>query len=315
MNPKPFSSLNHLTVPRISVTSLLVAEATNVLQSGPDKAELLAPGSSGETDATTATTVADSLRAPRSTHVGRALRAGNLPRTRTGRPQEVPDHRSDLTGMGQEEEVSPASHDVQVSIRDQPGHEPGVDERHDRILVAGDHQGGVGDPAEPGKAGPACGSNELPEEASCARGSLPERLGESLEELGVALDATPVDGGGDAFQMPGSVVPQRIGQLDERPGPTRERAEAERGGSQHQAPDPLRSLVGELLGEASAPGNPHHIHLVVAEGPDDARGEAGKPRNRERPGRERGFPHPGEGEGDRLASWEGGPPAPPDVPA
>src|SRR5438270_6531254 len=34
----------------------------NVLQSGPDKAEPLAQGSSGETDATTTTTVADSIR-------------------------------------------------------------------------------------------------------------------------------------------------------------------------------------------------------------------------------------------------------------
>src|SRR2546429_9768801 len=75
MNPKPFSSLNHLTVPRISVPSLLVAEATNVLQSGPDKAEPLAPGSSGETDATTGTTVTDSPARPPEAPAG----AGSSP--------------------------------------------------------------------------------------------------------------------------------------------------------------------------------------------------------------------------------------------
>jgi hypothetical protein len=34
MNPKPFSSLNHLTVPRISMPSLHAAGAANVLQFG-----------------------------------------------------------------------------------------------------------------------------------------------------------------------------------------------------------------------------------------------------------------------------------------
>src|SRR5437899_10538746 len=59
----------------------------NVLQSGPDKAEPLAQGSSGETDATTTTTVADSIRAPRSADVavaGRAsVGAGQRPRLRS----------------------------------------------------------------------------------------------------------------------------------------------------------------------------------------------------------------------------------------
>ena len=46
-----------------------------------------------------------------------ALRAGSLLRSRTGGSQEVPDHCSDLAGMGQEEEVAPASYHVQPGIR------------------------------------------------------------------------------------------------------------------------------------------------------------------------------------------------------
>src|SRR2546429_24638 len=83
---------------------------------------------------------------------------------------------------------------------------PCVDERHDGIPIPGDHQRRVGDAAEPGKAGPARGGDELPEEAAGAGGPLPEGLCESLEELRVSLDAAPVDGRRDAFQMSGCVV-------------------------------------------------------------------------------------------------------------
>src|SRR3954453_15709589 len=50
---------------------------------------------------------------------------------------------------------------VQLAARDQPVHDPRVDQRDDRVVVAGQDQGGRPQPGQPGQAGPAEDGDQL----------------------------------------------------------------------------------------------------------------------------------------------------------
>ena len=60
---------------------------------------------------------------------------------RRSRLQELVDGGADLVGGVEQDEVAAAPHDVQAGVRDEGGQEAGVDQRHQRIVVAAHDEG------------------------------------------------------------------------------------------------------------------------------------------------------------------------------
>jgi hypothetical protein len=54
--------------------------------------------------------------------------------------QEPVHDRDDLRFVREQREMAAATDDVDGAVTQQPGHEAGVDERDDRVVVAGDQQ-------------------------------------------------------------------------------------------------------------------------------------------------------------------------------
>jgi hypothetical protein len=59
----------------------------------------------------------------------------------------VGDHRGQLCRPFQQEQVAAARRDVQARTRDATGEDAPVDQRHDRVVVPGQHQGRLPQPA------------------------------------------------------------------------------------------------------------------------------------------------------------------------
>ncbi len=67
--------------------------------------------------------------------------------------QEFGDPGGDRLGMFEHEEVTAASDDVQLGVRDEPGQDATVDERHDRVVVTCEDKRRLTQLPEPGGAG------------------------------------------------------------------------------------------------------------------------------------------------------------------
>ena len=74
--------------------------------------------------------------------------------------QELPDYGGDLLGAGEQAEVA-VGVDVQPGGRQERGHHLGVDQRDDRVVVAGQDQRRLADERKERQAGPADARREL----------------------------------------------------------------------------------------------------------------------------------------------------------
>ena len=152
---------------------------------------------------------------------------------------------------------------VEPAVRDQPVHDPRVDQRDDRVVVPGQDQRGRSQPAQPRQAGPADAGQQL---VVVAPGRGGARRGvQQLAGQGRGLpQAAPVQLAGDAdrvFRVPVAPWREHAQQHLRVPG-YHERARP--GGHQHQAVHPVRAAQRELLREPAAPGDAQDV------GPRDA---------------------------------------------
>src|SRR6266487_2805595 len=83
--------------------------------------------------------------------------------------EEVGDHAGEFRGPFEEEQMPAPGHDVQPCVRDAAGEDPPVHRRDDGVVVAGEHQGRLPEPPQPGQTGPEADRVQLEEVAAQAR--------------------------------------------------------------------------------------------------------------------------------------------------
>ena len=130
------------------------------------------------------------------------------PLARRGRfaSEEGCDQPGHLRRSFEQEQVASAGDNLQPGAGDAAGEDAAVDQRHDRVVVAGEHQGGLGQRSEPGDAGPAGDGVDLAE-VPPQRGPFDEPGRRSVEErVGVAAGGAAVHAAGDAPVVVGLVV-------------------------------------------------------------------------------------------------------------
>ena len=79
--------------------------------------------------------------------------------------EELDDLRRDNLRAVEEDEMPTATNDVQPCTRDQPRHDPVVDQRCDRIVIPADDERRLEDGRQPGETRP-CPKRERPKEGS-----------------------------------------------------------------------------------------------------------------------------------------------------
>ena len=150
--------------------------------------------------------------------------------------------------------------DVQLGVGQQTPHDPGVDQRHDGVVVAGQQQGRLADPGQQRQAGPAGPGDQLVEVA--APGADP---GVAVQERprsgGVGPDGPAVEVGGDPLGEVRVQVAAGGGHPRQHPRAAGHHQRAGAGGGQDQPPAAVALGQGELLGQAAAPGDPEQVHL------------------------------------------------------
>ncbi len=199
--------------------------------------------------------------------------------------------RSHLLFLGKEEQVSPVD-DVERRIGDQSRHDPGIDGWNDRVIIASQDQGRLTQPMQPGKAGPAHPCQQLPVVPETLRRSEQVRIRTS--EIGILPEPAAIEGRGNGGQVRRLHVPTRIQQFGKDTQPARHRDRARRGRHENQAAAPLRVLVGELLGEPTAPRDAQHIHFLLPHSVKQLRNQASEAAEAQREERGRRPPNTGD---------------------
>ena len=177
--------------------------------------------------------------------------------------EECLDDRGEVFGVGGQVKVA-AVIDVQLAARYQPVHDPGVDQRDDGVVVAGQDQGGLGQPRQPRQAGPADAGGELVVVASGRAGAC-RGVQQDAGQRRVVAHAAAVKLPGDAGRVCGVVVAPRGEHAQQDAGMSGDHQRAGAGGHQYQAAHPVRAAQGELLREPAAPGDAQHVGLLIAE--------------------------------------------------
>ena len=78
-----------------------------------------------------------------------------------GTPEEASNGRHHRFHVVEQREVATPPHDVELGVRDAGREHVRVGERHQRVVVAGDDEGGRNDPLEPRRARPGGHREEL----------------------------------------------------------------------------------------------------------------------------------------------------------
>ena len=198
--------------------------------------------------------------------------------------------------------MAAAGDDAQLGVGEAARHQPGVGHRDERVVVAGQDQGAVGDLAEPAQAGPAGQGQELTEIPPHA--GRPCRAGRDVvvEGDGTAPRLTAEQDRGDRPVVRGRVEAERGSHEAEGEEIPRHSTPAAAGGGQDEGVDVLRMAVGHRLGHASAEGHAEDVDPGVAQGVDDRDGQSGVTGHGQR--RRRGGRQAGSGgvERDHLTS-------------
>ncbi|MCY1421496.1 hypothetical protein D9M71_371540 [compost metagenome] len=163
---------------------------------------------------------------------------------------------------------------VQLGVGNAPGQQAHVDQRDDRVVVAGQHQGRLADLVQPVEAGPAEAGEQLPVVAELAAGA--HLAGEGQGQLRVAAEAAAVDVRGDARAVGRLDVAPRAGHAHEHLRLARQHHRAGGSGGEDQLLAALRIVVGELLGQRAAPGHADGGDLAVVQVVEHARHQLGQ---------------------------------------
>ena len=194
-------------------------------------------------------------------------------RRRSGRRGAEPvHHRRQLGRLGEQPEVA-AVVDVQLGVGQQAPHDAGVEQRDDGVVVAGEQQCRLPDPGQQRQAAPAGAGGELVEVAA-PRAHAAAAVQELPRAGRVRSDGPAVEVGGDPLGVVGIQVPAGGGhpRQDLRPAGHHQRARA--GGGQDQPSAAVAVAQRELLGQATSPGDPQHVHGRVAQLVEEAGNQA-----------------------------------------
>src|SRR6478609_715707 len=151
--------------------------------------------------------------------------------------------------------------DVQGGVGQESGHDPGVGQRDDRVVGAGQDQGRLPQERECGQAGPAGAGEQLQQ--------VPGQFGFGSQPAAVQL-------GGDRGGVVGVAVAAGGDHLAEHPGVGGDHQGSGGGADQDQSAAAAGMLEGDLLREPAAPGDAEDVELVVSqlvEQPDQEAGE------------------------------------------
>jgi hypothetical protein len=154
--------------------------------------------------------------------------------------------------------------DVQPAAPDQPVHDPGVDDRDDRVVISGHDQGGRPQLRQKRQAGPAEGGDQLVVVApgrTQPGGGVQQVTGHDR----VFPRGTAVQLAGNAGRVSGVPVPPRREHAHQDPRIPGDHDRARRGRHQHQAAHPVRPAQRELLREPAAPGDAEDVGLLIVE--------------------------------------------------
>jgi hypothetical protein len=166
--------------------------------------------------------------------------------------------------------------DVQLRPGDEPVHQPGVDQRDERVVVAGHDQRRLPQQRQERQAGPARARGELvqvpagwPDPVAVIH--RPGRPG------GIGAGRPAVDAARHPLQVPAVQVTPGRHHVHEHRGPGRHHHRPGRGGHQHQPAAPVPLERGEVLRDRAAPGDAQHVDLAVAELGEQVRDQPAQP--------------------------------------
>jgi len=174
--------------------------------------------------------------------------------------------------------------DVQPRAPDEPVHQPGIDQRDDRVVVSGQDERRLAQPRQERQAGPARRGGELVHVA--ARRADPVTVVHRRHDLrGIDSRQPAVEVAGDPLQVARVQVTPRCRQVHQDRRPGRHHRRTGRGRHEHEpaAPGPLEG--GEVLGDAAAPGDAEHVDAIVAELGQHGRDQPAEPAEAVRPAR------------------------------
>ncbi|MNC11713.1 hypothetical protein D3C75_594200 [compost metagenome] len=171
--------------------------------------------------------------------------------------------------------------DVQLGVGNPPGQQAHVDQRDQRVIVAGQYQGRLADLVQPVDAGPAEAGEQLPVVTELARRAHLGRMAGGQRR--VATERTPVDHGCNADYVGRLDVASRAGHHPQHFRLARHHHRTRRRGGQHEFLATLRIVIRELLGQGATPGHADDVDLPVVEIVEHARRELGQPRKTIRP--------------------------------
>jgi hypothetical protein len=189
--------------------------------------------------------------------------------------------------------------DVQLRFGDEQFHQPGVGQRDDRVVVAGQDERPLPQQRQERQAGPAGAREELVQ-VPAGRADPVAVVHRRRDQLGVLPRRTPVDRAGHPLQVAAVQVAPGRDHAREHPWPGRHHERPGRGGDQHQPAAAGALERGEVLRDAPAPGDAEHVHLVVTKLGQQARDRPAQPGEPVRAGRLGRTAHPGRVEPDDL---------------
>ena len=170
----------------------------------------------------------------------------------------------------------PVGDHFEPRARNQLGQNTRVDQRHQRVIVARQHQRGLFQQRQPGQAGPAPESQLLVDVAEPVRAHQVRAV--RLDKALVFAHLTTVERGRDPVQVRRVVVAPRIEKFCQHKRRARHHQRTGRGGHQNQAPATALAGARELLCQRAAPGNAQHIdRCVVAQLVQHAIRQLGQP--------------------------------------
>jgi hypothetical protein len=153
---------------------------------------------------------------------------------------------------------------VQLGVWDQPGQDASVDDRDDRVVVAGENERRLPDQAEKREAGPAGAGGQLVQVA--ADRSRADLVLEDREDVTRVLPGcAAVQETGDAGGVPGVTEAARREHAQQRGRLSGDHQDSGAGADQDQPAHPAPVLDRELLSERSTPRQSEYVDLVVPE--------------------------------------------------
>jgi hypothetical protein len=166
--------------------------------------------------------------------------------------------------------------DVQPRVRDEQLHQPGVGQRDDRVVVAGQDERALAQQRQERHAGPARACGELVQVAE-RRADPVAVVHRRRDPLRILPRRSAVNRTGYPLQVAAVPVAPRRHHVREHRRPGRDHQRAGRGGDQHQPPAARALERGEVLRHRPAPGDAEHVDLVVAELGQQARDQPAQP--------------------------------------